>query len=160
MGPERKPVPCFVRKLILLPLPPLLVVGVVVVRNTPQAMAFMDSWQEAMAPGSPSKSAEGWWIDDQLALTQLLDDSSLPFQGDCSIQPLCSTQHIMTTLAAKLGNGCVCSAHSMYVQQSGSCVQPPCVKPRVSRMASSTDAFGGSPWQSTTGLVPFSGRRC
>jgi hypothetical protein len=61
--------------------PVVLTAGVVVVRNTPQAMTFMDAWRDAMAPGSPSKSAEGWWIDDQLALTQLLDDSSLPFQG-------------------------------------------------------------------------------
>lgn len=41
----------------------------------------MTAWRDAMAPGSTNKSAEGWWIDDQLALTQLLDGDSMPFQG-------------------------------------------------------------------------------
>jgi hypothetical protein len=56
-------------------------VGTVVVRNTAAAVQAMSSWSEAMAPGSPARSAEGWWVDDQLALTQLLDDSSMPYQG-------------------------------------------------------------------------------
>lgn len=51
------------------------------VRDTPAAVAAMTAWRDAMAPGSTNKSAEGWWIDDQLALTQLLDGDSMPFQG-------------------------------------------------------------------------------
>lgn len=54
--------------------------GVVLIRNTAAAVQAMSAWRDAMAPGSANKSAEGWWIDDQLALTQLLDASSLPFQ--------------------------------------------------------------------------------
>jgi hypothetical protein len=52
------------------------------VRDTPAAVSAMSAWRDAMAPGSPSKSVEGWWVDDQLALTQLLDTDSMPFQGN------------------------------------------------------------------------------
>jgi arabinosyltransferase len=62
--------------------------GVVVLRRTAAAIALLDEWAARLAPTAPMRSAgEGWWIDDQLALSGLLDEGALPYVAHPAAPP-------------------------------------------------------------------------
>lgn len=61
--------------------------GIVLVRNGAAAIAALQEWSRRLSPGSPSHNEDGWWIDDQLAFSDVMDEGSLPYQVPAGDSP-------------------------------------------------------------------------